>query len=234
MSTSNCIEHRFPVFIRIFSRVPAYAYFLASVMTMLIIWVRPSFAPKMPPSRPIVRQTPKPRVHRTRSLKESTHTLIDEAPDIVEDMKDLGKGPPPKSHKRFARIITPVKVAMSPTVARVRRLSITAKEFSEHVATAVAAPFHHHHHHHHHESVVLDADSYPAPIASHNLVMVEARVGLQVEVDVVEAEERCDTSFDGMDSVETRIDASPMAKKSTKFKRALKKAKALLRLHRRR
>ncbi|KAF8068944.1 hypothetical protein FPV67DRAFT_1652325 [Lyophyllum atratum] len=220
------VEQRLPIIVQLISRVPAYAQVIASVIALFIFWLCPSMAPKLP-----VRQIRAKQIS-IHSLNSTTSTFVDTASKNAEesnDSKDVGEElvdrTPIKFSNPFSKLAAPVKVMMSPSLARVRpyarRMSLPARRFTEHFATTIATPFHHRR-----DSLNLGADSYFVP---HTCTKVEDKV--EVEVTVVEAE--VDVSVVEQDAGVPDALAQSSNKKATKFKRMTKKVKALLRIRRR-
>ncbi|GLB42346.1 hypothetical protein LshimejAT787_1103610 [Lyophyllum shimeji] len=208
MST-NLVEQRLPVFIQLFSRIPTWAHFMASVLAILVLWARPSLAPAMP----------MPSINST--LVDRTSDDDDELAESEDLRRELGEVRH-KFHNPFSKLARPVKHAMSPTLAcgrsYARKVSLSGKHLAEHFAHAIA-PFHHHH--------SLDArTSYFAP---HDFVyptvVMEAKV--EVEIEVVGVEQ--DVSVP-----DSQASHAAAPRKPTKFKRIVMKAKALLRIRSRR
>ncbi|GLB42270.1 putative cytochrome P450 [Lyophyllum shimeji] len=130
-------------------------------------------------------------------------------------------------HNPFSKLTGPVKHAMSPTISRgksyARRVSVPTRRLTGHLAAAISHPFHHRR-----RSLDPAICSY---FATHDIgpldVVKEEKVEVEVEVEGVGVEQDV-TVLDSHGS-------KPAAPgKPTKFKRVVTKAKAILRIRRRR
>ncbi|KAF8068934.1 hypothetical protein FPV67DRAFT_1097558 [Lyophyllum atratum] len=148
------------------------------------------------------------------------------------DSKDVGEEladrTPIKSSNPFSKLAAPVKMMVSPSLARVRpyarRMSLPARRLTEHFATTIATPFHHRR-----GSVNLDADS--SYFALPDFTKVEDKVEAEIMVTVMEVEAK--HSVVEQDAGVSDVLALSSTMKVTKFKRMTRKAKALLRIRRR-
>ncbi|KAF8078991.1 hypothetical protein FPV67DRAFT_1663656 [Lyophyllum atratum] len=223
------VEQRLPVYVQFLSRVPAYAHFIQSVLSILVLWVYPSLAPKMP-ARQI---TYKPGVLSIYSFKSTTSTLVefslDKADGSMSRSEDACNGfdAPIKSYD-FSKPKYPRKTSPSLTlVPFVRRMSISTRRLTKRITTVFSSSFQTPLRN---PSLGIESNSN---FTSHNLSNFE----VDIKVETVEKEiDKCCVVEVADENIKLRIleTLSPTClKKSTKFKRAVKKARAFLHIRRR-
>lgn len=143
MSTSITVEQPLPVSIQLLSRISTYAHVFESVLAIVLFWLFPSLEPKMPECQITFRRRSRRYSASIHSVKSMASTLVDEDMTDKEDNEsDVEVEDEIRARRRFYMLSAPMMKSKSLSLMPfARRMSLPAKRFSEHFATAMSSPF---------------------------------------------------------------------------------------------
>ncbi|KAG5650510.1 hypothetical protein H0H81_011988 [Sphagnurus paluster] len=121
------VESRLPTPIFIISRVSAYAHLFESITATLVLWLCPSIAPNTPVR--VVMLTKSCAV--TVSSLKSTTTLVANSDADSSESASVKTAPADLGEEYIASFLS-----------FARRISMPARRLSEHITSALGAPFH--------------------------------------------------------------------------------------------